>query len=76
MLIRGDWTLTDMGVMDKTHLRWFTPRSYAAMFESCGYVIDSLGGTLSRKAKVLSKLSLGRFRHLFILQIDLRAHRP
>ena len=77
MLIRGDWNLTDMGVMDKTHLRWFTPRSYAALFESCGYVVDSVGqvGTLSLKAKALSILSFGRFHHLFIVQVNLRAHR-
>jgi 2-polyprenyl-3-methyl-5-hydroxy-6-metoxy-1,4-benzoquinol methylase len=77
MLIRGDWNLTDMGRMDKTHLRWFTPRSYAALFTSCGYVVDSVSqvGTLSLKAKVLSKLSFGRFHHLFISQVNLRAHR-
>ena len=77
MLIRGDWNLTNMGVMDKTHLRWFTPRSYAALFESCGYVVDSVGqvGTLSLKAKALSRLSFGRFHHLFISQVNLRAHR-
>lgn len=78
MLMAGNWTLTDMGVMDKTHLRWFTPKSYAALFESCGYVVDSVGqiGNLSRKAEVLSRLSLGHFRYLFVAQISLRAHRP
>ena len=78
MLIRGDWTLTDMGMMDKTHLRWFTPRSYAALFEACDYVVDSVGqvGTFSMKAQILSRLTLGRFRHLFITQVNLRAHRP
>lgn len=78
MLIAGNWTLTDMGVMDKTHLRWFTPKSYAALFESCGYVVDSVGqfGSLSAKAELLSKLSMGRLRHLFVIQVDIRAHRP
>jgi 2-polyprenyl-3-methyl-5-hydroxy-6-metoxy-1,4-benzoquinol methylase len=78
MLLRGEWNLTEMGVMDKTHLRWFTPHSYQAMFESCGYVVDSVGpgGTLSLKAKLLSALTLGWLRNFFIMQIDLRAHRP
>lgn len=78
MLIRGDWALTDMGAMDKTHLRWFTPRSYKSLFESSGYVVDSVGpfGTLSSSARALSMLSFGRLRHLFISQIDLRGHRP
>jgi 2-polyprenyl-3-methyl-5-hydroxy-6-metoxy-1,4-benzoquinol methylase len=77
MLMRGEWNLTDMGLMDRTHLRWFTPRSYRDLFESCGYAVDSVGqvGTLSSKAKVLSLMSFGRLRHLFITQLNLRAHR-
>lgn len=77
MLMRGDWVLTDAGIMDKTHLRWFTPRSYAALFESCGYVVDSVGqvGGFSLKAQTLSRLSFGRLRHLFITQVNLKAHR-
>lgn len=77
MLMRGEWNLTDMGLMDRTHLRWFTARSYRDLFESCGYAVDSVGqvGTLSKKAKILSMVSFGRLRHLFITQLNLRAHR-
>ena len=77
MLMRGEWNLTDMGLMDRTHLRWFTPQSYRDLFESCGYAVDFVGqvGTLSAKAKILSTLSFGRLRHLFITQLNLRAHR-
>lgn len=77
MLMRGEWNLTDMGLMDRTHLRWFTPRSYRDLFESCGYAVDSVGqvGTLSAKARVISRLSFGRLQHLFITQLNLRAHR-
>jgi 2-polyprenyl-3-methyl-5-hydroxy-6-metoxy-1,4-benzoquinol methylase len=78
MLIQGEWTLTDMGIMDKTHLRWFTPRSYRELFEGCGYVVDYVGSVEmpSRKAKIASWLTFGLLRHLFISQVDLRAHRP
>ena len=77
MLMRGEWTLTDSGTMDRTHLRWFTPKTYREMFESCGYCVDSVRELhpLTRKAKALNALTLGRFRHLFVVQIDLRAHR-
>ena len=78
MLIRGEWTLADSGRMDRTHLRWFTPRTYRALFESCGYTVDSVRevAPLSKKARALLMLTCGRFRHLFVSQIDLRAHRP
>lgn len=78
MLIRGEWDLTDIGPMDRTHVRWFTPGSYQHLFESCGYIVDSIGqvGNESLKGRVLAALSFGRLRHLSICQLDLRAHRP
>jgi 2-polyprenyl-3-methyl-5-hydroxy-6-metoxy-1,4-benzoquinol methylase len=71
MLLKGDWTLADSGRMDRTHLRWFTPRSYAEMFRNCGFEVLSTeplrepgpGG------KLLSRLSGGRLEHLFFSQI-------
>ncbi len=76
MLMRGEWTLTDSGHMDRTHLRWFTPKTYREMFESCGYCVDSVQGKvpLRPKGRLISLLSFNRLRHLFIYQIDLRAH--
>lgn len=78
MLLRGEWTLTDLGIMDRTHLRWFTPNTYRALFESCGYCVDSVRelAPLSKKARVATMLTFGRLKHLFISQIDLRAHCP
>ncbi|HZQ68828.1 MAG TPA: class I SAM-dependent methyltransferase [Terriglobales bacterium] len=76
MLMRGDWTLQDSGLMDRTHLRWFTPKSYRELFESTGYVVDSvraLGG-LGPKARLLNWLTFGQLHHLLTYQIDLRAH--
>jgi 2-polyprenyl-3-methyl-5-hydroxy-6-metoxy-1,4-benzoquinol methylase len=29
MVIKGEWNLADLGVMDRTHLRWFTPKTYS-----------------------------------------------
>jgi 2-polyprenyl-3-methyl-5-hydroxy-6-metoxy-1,4-benzoquinol methylase len=76
MLLRGNWDLADLGTMDRTHLRWFTPKAYQALFESSGYIVSSVRehAPLGRKARFASAISFGRFRHLFISQIDLRAH--
>ncbi len=78
MLLRGDWTLTDCGVMDRTHLRWFTPKTYAGLFAASGYVVDSVHelmpfGVMARLANLAT---MGRLRHLFVRQINLRAHCP
>ncbi|MGH9717541.1 MAG: class I SAM-dependent methyltransferase [Candidatus Acidiferrales bacterium] len=76
MLVRGQWTLADRGVMDRTHLRWFTPSNYRSLFESCGYQVDSVKelSPLSWKARAAMAVAFGRLRHLFFTQIDLRAH--
>lgn len=42
MLLRGQWRLFDKGVMDRTHLRWFTPQTFWEMFESCGYRVHQV----------------------------------
>jgi 2-polyprenyl-3-methyl-5-hydroxy-6-metoxy-1,4-benzoquinol methylase len=71
MLLKGDWSLADSGRMDRTHLRWFTPRSYADMFQSCGFEVLSTEPLRQPgpRAKLIAKLSGGRLEHLFVSQI-------
>ncbi|MGB8643943.1 MAG: class I SAM-dependent methyltransferase [Anaerolineae bacterium] len=38
-LLTGRWDLTDRGLMDRTHLRWYTLRTAIALLESTGYRI-------------------------------------
>lgn len=75
MLLSGKWELKDFGVMDRTHLRWFTPRSYRLMFEECGYQAESVVPVtpMSRKTRAFNALTGGRLQHLFFVQISLRA---
>lgn len=76
-LIRGDWSLADSGVMDRTHLRWFTPDTYKKMFESSGYLVTHLApvGDLGLKARVINTITFGKLKHLLWRQIDLRAEK-
>ncbi len=75
MLIDGRWDLEESGRMDRTHLRWFTPNSFASMFKSSGYEVVSVGPIRppSTKARIANALTGGRFRHLFMSQIFLEA---
>jgi 2-polyprenyl-3-methyl-5-hydroxy-6-metoxy-1,4-benzoquinol methylase len=76
-LIFGRWELTQSGVMDRTHLRWFTPLSYRAMFEEAGFTIDWVKPVtpFSMRTRVIDRLTLGRFSHLFIRQIMIFARK-
>jgi methionine biosynthesis protein MetW len=39
-LLRGRWAYSEAGVMDETHLRWFTRASWRAMFRDADFVIE------------------------------------
>jgi 2-polyprenyl-3-methyl-5-hydroxy-6-metoxy-1,4-benzoquinol methylase len=71
MLLKGEWTLADSGRMDRTHLRWFTPKSYADMFRRCGFDVLSAGplSDFSPRAKLVNRLTARRLEHLFVGQI-------
>jgi len=65
-LLRGDFDYMDAGVMDRTHLRWFTPKTYAQMFEQVGFTtlsVTPIGGT-SWKWKVVNLITGARWGHL------------
>ena len=41
-LLAGDWTYEDAGLLDRTHLRFFTRRSIRDLFGRCGYDLDAV----------------------------------
>jgi 2-polyprenyl-3-methyl-5-hydroxy-6-metoxy-1,4-benzoquinol methylase len=44
LLVRGEWKYTPTGVLDKTHLRFFTKKSMIEMFNDAGYEILQIEG--------------------------------
>ena len=44
-LLEGRWEYRDAGILDKTHLRFFTWQSILSLLNSAGYHIDSYSGT-------------------------------
>lgn len=76
-LALGRFDYDDKGVMDRTHLRWFTPNTYKAMFEQAGAEVLELGSVtpIRPKARLADRLTGGRFHHLFVSQIMIHARR-
>lgn len=62
LLFQKDWEYKDSGILDRTHLRFFTKKSMIRMFKDCGYKIDLIKGINSVSpfclTSILSKLSL------------------
>lgn len=62
-----DWKYEDAGIMDKTHLRWFTRKSIERMFDESGYVVEKIEGidpTPSRKMTLINLISLYKFKDM------------
>ena len=76
-LVQGRFPQADKGVFDRTHLRWFTPQSFAAMFEEAGFSIGRVRPVtpFSPRTRLFSTLTGGRFDHLFMTQISIEGHR-
>ena len=76
-LIRGRWDLADQGVMDRTHLRWFTPATYAAMFEVAGFEIENVSPVrpFGWKPRLFNRLTSNRWRHLFMNQNSIKGRK-
>jgi 2-polyprenyl-3-methyl-5-hydroxy-6-metoxy-1,4-benzoquinol methylase len=76
MLLRGRFDYQREGVMDETHLRWFSPATFRCLFEEAGYIVDHVGSAspMGTRARLLNRLSLRHFEYLFHPEIELRAH--
>jgi SAM-dependent methyltransferase len=44
LLVTRDWRYRDAGILDRTHLRFFTLKSIVRLFEQCGYVVERIEG--------------------------------
>ncbi len=75
MAMRGEWAVRDRGIMDRTHLRWFTPSSFQQLFRECGYTVDSIEPLVEPgwKGRLFNTFTIGAFRYLTMAQMNLRA---
>ncbi len=62
LVINKQWRYEDAGILDKTHLRFFTRKSIIEMFGTLGYEIVKIEGVnqiKSWKVKLINRLSFG-----------------
>lgn len=71
VVFHNDWKYTDAGILDRTHLRFFTSKSIMRMFQECGYKIDTMEGInpyKGRKFRLINMLLFGKLNHMKYLQ--------
>lgn len=60
LVFNGSWEYTEEGLMDKTHLRWFTESSITSLVGSNGYRVKKIARELPLNS-VSGKLNLATF---------------
>lgn len=63
LVVRGRWEYADEGILDRTHLRFFTRRSMRRLFEAAGYDLvrqEGINPTRSWKYRLANVLACGR----------------
>jgi hypothetical protein len=44
LIIQGEWEYKDQGILDKTHLRFYTRRSIFVLFKQAGFATEKIQG--------------------------------
>ncbi|OGK29221.1 hypothetical protein A3D06_02005 [Candidatus Roizmanbacteria bacterium RIFCSPHIGHO2_02_FULL_40_9] len=78
-LLRGKFDYEEYGILDKTHLRFFTLKTFRELFEEAGceidqMLIDPVGGGFPRLGKLLYKLFPGVFAYQMIIRARPRTY--
>lgn len=72
LLLAGRWRYAAEGLLDRTHLRFFTRHSIVELVEGAGYSIEQWAFTAGPRGRLLVGLSGGLLRPWFAFQYLLR----
>ncbi len=76
LLLKGSWEYQDSGLLDRTHLRFFTKKSALRLVEEAGFEIQEVRTTGARFGGFsffANILTLGLMKDIFVLQYLIRA---
>jgi 2-polyprenyl-3-methyl-5-hydroxy-6-metoxy-1,4-benzoquinol methylase len=82
LLVHKDWEYTEWGILDKTHLKFFTKKSIVSTFENLGYQINRIEGLntienctpgRARKFNFLNRMLLNKIEDMRYLQFAIVA---
>jgi 2-polyprenyl-3-methyl-5-hydroxy-6-metoxy-1,4-benzoquinol methylase len=70
LILRGNWEYQDSGIMDETHLRFFTRKSFFRMLERAGFQVESYKMLLyGRRYRLVNSLSCGLLQEFLGSQV-------
>jgi hypothetical protein len=77
LLLRGRWDYAEFGLMDRTHLRFFTEHSASQLVQQAGLRVDAVrkSGLESKRKRAAIALSAGLLEPLLVFQYLIRGVR-
>jgi 2-polyprenyl-3-methyl-5-hydroxy-6-metoxy-1,4-benzoquinol methylase len=75
LIVRGQWRYTDSGILDRTHLRFFTKSSCYQLANVDGFTVEQIHGHIGPKSRILNYLSLGIFKNFLYGQYLTRSRK-
>jgi len=82
IVVQKDWRYEKAGILDATHIRFFTRKSIESLFSTCGYRILQLDGITRTKslrgwmlAFLINVVSFGYHRDIFFKQFAIVAEK-
>ncbi len=77
LLVRGHWQYTESGLLDWTHLRFFTRQTIQELLNTTGFQIDKINPELrGPKSRVFNKLTLALFQSFLTYSYNFSAFKP
>lgn len=76
LVFRGRWDYSSDGLLDKTHLRFFTRKTALALIETAGLKVDMVkvtGMERSTNSRIANLITFSLFKEYFIIQYLIRA---
>lgn len=72
LIVKGEWTYCSDGILDETHLRFFTKKSITKLFQSAGLSIDTIKPRFKLQPKkrdnLLNSITLGLLEEFWTMQ--------
>jgi SAM-dependent methyltransferase len=77
LLFRRRFQYSDAGILDRTHLHFFTERSALALMEDAGLTVREgiINGLARKRSRLLMAATLGLARHYLVVQYIMRGVR-
>ncbi len=64
-LIRGKWDYEDEGILDNTHIRFFTKKTMKRMFEDAGFEIKKMNRSMGKLIRLINTVTLCLLSNFF-----------